>query len=85
MTAARCSCGYTELTDEDITDHLLRVFEPADLKGNDGQVHEEREPLTCACGLVAVTPDELDSHFLKAWTPNDALGRDGKKHEGDAA
>ncbi len=35
MTPARCSCGFTELADETIADHLQQVFEPADRSGND--------------------------------------------------
>jgi hypothetical protein len=81
MIAARCSCGFTELADEEMTDHFLRVFEPDDQKGNDGLVHEEREPLACACGLLAITAEELDAHLLKVFTPDDAIGRDGQRHE----
>jgi hypothetical protein len=81
MVAARCSCGFTELADEEMMDHLLRVFETDDQKGTDGLVHEEREPLACACGLSAITVEELDAHLLKAFTPVDAIGHDGKRHE----
>jgi hypothetical protein len=81
MVAARCSCGFTELADEEMTDHLLSVFERDDLKGNDGQVHEERGRLACTCGLSAITPEELDAHLLKVFAPADAIGRDGRKHE----
>ena len=59
MTAARCSCGFTELADEELNDHLLRVFEPDDRMGNDGVAHEERDRLTCACGLTASTSEEM--------------------------
>ena len=81
MTTARCTCGFTELADETITDHLLLAFEPADRTGTDGLVHEEGQPLACACGFAASTPDDLDSHLLKAFTPPDAIGGDGNKHE----
>jgi hypothetical protein len=81
MIAARCACGFTELDDEEITDHLNLVFEPDDLKGNDGRVHEERDRLTCACGFPAITSQELDAHLLKVFTPGDAIGRDGRRHE----
>jgi hypothetical protein len=81
MVAARCSCGFAELADEELIDHLLRVFDPDDLVGNDGQVHEERDRLACACGLRAITPEELDAHILDAFTPGDGIGRDGRKHE----
>jgi serine/threonine-protein kinase RsbW len=81
MLAAHCACGFTEFADEEITDHLHLAFEPDDLKGNDGQVHEERDRLTCACGFSAITSEELDAHFLKVFTPDDAIGSDGRKHE----
>jgi hypothetical protein len=81
MTATRCACGFKELADEEITDHLHLAFEPDDIKGNDGQPHEERDHLTCACGFSAITSEELDSHFLKVFAPADAIGRDGRRHE----
>jgi hypothetical protein len=81
MTAARCSCGFRELADEEIVDHLHLVFEPGDQKGTDGQVHEERASLTCACGLSAITTDGLDAYFLDIFTPGDRIGRDSHKHE----
>jgi hypothetical protein len=85
MTAARCACGFTELEDEELIDHLLHVFEPDDRMGNDGLAHEEREPLACACGLSVVAPEELDYHFLKVFTPSDGIGSDGRRHEPVAA
>jgi serine/threonine-protein kinase RsbW len=81
MTAARCTCGFTELADEELNDHLLHVFEPDDRIGNDGLAHEERDRLTCACGLTATTPDDLNSHFMKVFTPRDTIGNDGHRHE----
>jgi hypothetical protein len=81
MNATQCSCGFTELSDESIIDHLEEVFTPADLTGNDGQVHEEREILQCACGWAAHSGDEFDEHLLKAFTPPNAIGKDGKRHE----
>ncbi len=81
MIAARCSCGFTELADEEMTDHLELVFEPADSRGNDGLVHEELGRLTCLCGLVAITTEELDEHFIKVFTPDNATGWDGNRHE----
>jgi hypothetical protein len=77
----RCTCGFTELGDEEITDHLHLVFEPDDRRGNDGLVHEEGDSLTCLCGFGAISPDDLDAHFLKAFTPDDSVGRDGRRHE----
>lgn len=81
VAAMRCACGFTELADEEITDHLELVFEPDDPVGNDGRIHEETSSLTCSCGLAAITTEELDTHFLAVFTPADPVGRDGKKHE----
>jgi hypothetical protein len=81
MTTASCVCGFTELADETVTDHLLVVFEPDDRTGADGQVHEEGDRLVCVCGYAASTPDDLDMHFLNAFTPGDAIGRDGTRHQ----
>jgi hypothetical protein len=81
MIALRCSCGFTELADEEITDHLLLVFEPAGGNGNDGLAHEEGDRLTCLCGFTAITTEELDDHFMRAFIPGDAIGRDGNRHE----
>jgi hypothetical protein len=81
MTAASCLCGFTELADEQMIDHLLHAFEPDDRIGNDGRTHEEREPLTCACGLTATTPEDLDGHLLQVFTPDDAKDRHGQRHE----
>src|SRR5260370_38483640 len=36
MVAVQCSCGFTELDDEMITDHLQQSFAPDNLTGNDG-------------------------------------------------
>jgi hypothetical protein len=80
MIAAQCTCGFTELADEEMTDHLLLAFEPHDSRGNDGLVHEERARLQCACGLAAITSEELDAHLLAAFTPQDATGSDGRRH-----
>jgi hypothetical protein len=81
MRSPQCSCGFTELPDESVTDHLLRVFEPADMRGNDGQVHEETDGHACSCGFAASTAGELDGHFLAAFTPPGAIATDGQRHE----
>jgi hypothetical protein len=73
----RCSCGFTEQPDENLTDHLLHVFTPEDGRGNDGLVHEEAATPACRCGYAA----GLDSHFLEVFTPADGIGRDGQKQE----
>jgi hypothetical protein len=76
-----CACGFTELADEEITDHLELAFEPDDLEGNDGHVHVETISLTCSCGLAAMTTQELDAHFLVVFTPVGGVGRDGVEHK----
>jgi hypothetical protein len=81
MIAARCTCGFTELEDEELIDHLLLVFEPEDHVGNDGLAHEERLHLTCACGFGAITSEEFDAHILKVFAPDDVIGSDGRRHE----
>jgi hypothetical protein len=81
VIAVHCACGFAELADEEITDHLELAFEPDDLTGNDGQVHVETTNLTCSCGLAAITTEELDNHFLAVFTPADAVGSDGKRHK----
>jgi hypothetical protein len=81
VIAGLCSCGFTELADESMTDHLLQVFTPDDAIGRDGQRHEEGESLACFCGFTAATTEELDDHFLAAFTPADAIARDGKQHK----
>jgi hypothetical protein len=81
MITARCACGFTELADEEIGDHLLLVFEPEDHVGSDGLPHEERDHLTCACGFSAITSEEFDRHILKVFAPDDAIGTDGRRHE----
>jgi hypothetical protein len=80
MTANQCLCGFTELADETLADHLLRVFTPDDMRGNDGQVHQEGTALACFCGFVANTTGELDQHFSTVFTPDNAIGNDGQKH-----
>jgi hypothetical protein len=81
MNAIQCSCGFVELPDELMTDHLQRVFAPDDGMGKDGQVHVETSLLACSCGLSAVAGEALDRHFLEAFTPADAIGSDGRRHE----
>jgi hypothetical protein len=81
MPTSSCSCGFTELAEESITDHLQHVFEPDDNRGTDGLVHVETTLLTCSCGLTAPESATLDEHFLAVFTPTSRIGRDGKKHE----
>ena len=81
MLATRCACGFERLEDEEVSDHLLAVFEPDDAVGADGQVHQEGELRVCSCGFSAVTRGELDAHFRAVFTPADSIGNDGSKHE----
>jgi hypothetical protein len=80
MITAQCACGFAELDDETLLDHLQLAFEPADHTGNDGQVHEEAGPLSCLCGFMAITGEDFDQHLLSVFTPADAVGQDGHKH-----
>jgi hypothetical protein len=81
MTATGCSCGFTDLADESLTDHLERVFTPEDAIGQDGRVHEEGDNLTCSCGAATATSAQMDQHFLAAFTPSSRTGSDGQRHE----
>jgi hypothetical protein len=80
MAAARCLCGFTELDDETLADHLALVFTPDDSVGNDGNVHDELSGRACACGFAGVTSEELEGHLMEAFTPADGIGLDGKRH-----
>ena len=80
MPATRCTCGFESQPDDEITDHLLTVFDPPDSLGTDGQPHEERAALTCSCGFRAAPPAALDDHFLAAFTPAGEIARDGRQH-----
>jgi hypothetical protein len=81
MVAAQCVCGFTELPDENVLDHLALVFTPDDSTGNDGRVHEELSGRACSCGFAGSTPEELEGHLAQAFTPADGIGLDGKRHE----
>jgi len=85
MIATKCLCGFEELPDERLIDHLLEVFEPDDAIGNDGEMHEETSRLRCSCGAVSTTSESLDEHMLRIFTPDDAVGRDGHRHEARSA
>ena len=80
MIATHCICGFAELDDETVADHLHQVFTPDDMRGKDGRVHEEGMSLACSCGFMAITAEELDDHFIEAFRPEDGIGRDGRKH-----
>ena len=81
MTSEHCSCGFSKADDEELIDHLLNVFAPADGTGNDGQAHDEAAPaLTCFCGFTAGTTGEMDEHFLRVFMVADFIGRDGSRH-----
>lgn len=80
MTTGSCSCGFKELADESITDHLQYIFELDDNRGIDGLIHAETSQFTCSCGLTAAMAAALDEHFLAVFTRPDRIGRDGRKH-----
>jgi hypothetical protein len=79
-SASQCACGFGRLADEEVIDHILAAFEPADSRGTDGQVHEEWQDGTCSCGFTGASADELDEHFLAVFTPPGSLARDGRRH-----
>ena len=81
MLATRCACGFGRLADEEVSDHLLAIFDPPDSTGADGLVHLELARLACSCGFQAASPAELDRHFLAAFTPVGSVGHDGRRHE----
>ncbi|HUN31958.1 MAG TPA: hypothetical protein VMU95_08040 [Trebonia sp.] len=80
MIATQCACGFTELDDEEILDHLAVVFTPDNCVGNDGQVHEELSGRACACGFDGVTSEGLEAHFVQVFQPTDGIGLDGRRH-----
>jgi hypothetical protein len=80
MPITRCLCGFTELDDETLADHLAVVFMPDDSVGNDGKVHEELSEHACACGFSGSSADALEGHLMAAFTPGDGIGMDGRKH-----
>jgi len=80
MPIARCLCGFAELDDETLADHLAVVFTPDDCVGNDGKVHEELPGRACACGFSGTSADALEGHLMAAFTPGDGTGLDGRKH-----
>ncbi|HTU75508.1 MAG TPA: hypothetical protein VMG38_18500 [Trebonia sp.] len=82
MPAARCPCGFTELSDETIADHLAVVFTPDGSVGIDGKPHEELSGHACACGFSASSAEALEGHLMAAFTPGDGIGLDGRKHGG---
>jgi hypothetical protein len=84
MLPARCACGFTELDDEQVADHLALVFVPDDSIGKDGMTHEELLSLACSCGYAGTTPEEVEGHLMAAFTPADRIGLDGKRHEARA-
>ena len=81
MLATRCACGFEALADEQIIDHLLAVFEPADAVGYDGKAHEEMAGRVCSCGTSFLSGNAMDVHFFVAFAPADLVGGDGRAHE----
>ena len=80
MPSTWCVCGFTELDDETIADHLAVVFTPDDCVGNDGKVHEELSGGACACGFSGSSGGDLEQHLMALFTPGDGVGLDGKRH-----
>jgi hypothetical protein len=81
VTSIQCSCGFAELADETLIDHLQLAFIPDDCQGNDGLFHEEMRSFACSCGLAPATSGTLDDHFLAVFTPDDHISPDGCTHE----
>ena len=77
---AWCLCGFAELDDEMLADHLAVVFMPDDSVGIDGDMHDELSGRACACGFSAGSAEALEGHLLAAFTPGDGIGLDGRKH-----
>ena len=78
--ATSCVCGFAELADESLLDHLALVFTPDDQIGNDGVEHEELFTHACTCGYSSEGLTAMDEHLLSVFTPADGIGSDGKKH-----
>jgi len=86
MPFAQCLCGFKELRDETLADHLAVVFTADDSVGIDGKLHEELSGRACACGFSGSSAEALEGHLMAAFTPGDGIGLDGKRHEArDAA
>ena len=81
MLATRCACGFQELADEQLIDHLLSVFEPEGAIGTDGDIHLETTSKACSCGLPFPSVEQFDAHFLAQFTPADSIGHKGQRHE----
>ena len=81
LLATQCACGFAELADEQVIDHVLAAFESADAVGADSKIHEEMAARACSCGFSAISCAEMDAHFLAAFTPAGHVGRDGRTHE----
>jgi hypothetical protein len=82
MAAARCTCGFAEVTGGDypIGDHLFEAFVPDDGRAPDGLVHLQGEAdFYCMCGIGG-SAEKLDAHLLEIFTPPDSIGRDGTEH-----
>jgi hypothetical protein len=81
MPYAQCFCGFTELDDETLPDHLAVAFAPDDCVGNDGNVHDELSGHACACGFSGSSAGDLEGHLMALFTPGDGIGLDGRRHE----
>jgi hypothetical protein len=78
----QCACLFTASDRDDLTDHILEAFSPADDIGTDGQVHAELagRQRACACGFAAASLPGLDAHLLAMFATPDGVGLDGIKH-----
>jgi len=79
--ATQCACGFEQLADEQLIDHMLAAFESPGAVGADGKIHDELAGQACSCGFLALSGDEMESHFLAIFTPVGSVGRDGRVHE----
>jgi hypothetical protein len=78
----QCACRFTASNRDELADHILEAFSPADDIGTDGQVHAELagRQRACACGFAAASPPGLDAHLLAMFATPDGVGLDGSKH-----
>ena len=84
----RCACGYQAADAEELGDHLMEMFTPADDRDASGTVHAEvsrdradfTSPYRCVCGHLETQTAGLDRHLLEVFSPADRIGLDGRVH-----
>jgi hypothetical protein len=82
----RCACGYQAADAEELGDHLMEMFTPADDRDASGTVHAEvsrdradfTSPYRCVCGHLETQTAGLDRHLLEVFSPADRIGLDGR-------